>query len=146
MGKQGLLPSPLHGYNTQQLVTAKGQKPVGAGDTRMSEFGYGRERMQKLHIEAILSQNKCGEHEARPGPGTHNISYQWSIPRDDSPSKTTPQYSFSKSRKDSREHFKSQIVKRRNLPGPGSYATPLDVPILQIGSPVGSSRRYHKTG
>ena len=97
--------------------------------------------MQKLHIDAIISKNIRGDSIASPGPGSHNVNYEWQVPRDESPSKTSPQYTFSKSRKDSQEHFNSQVNKRSDQPGPGAYATPLDVPILMQGS-----RRYNKTG
>lgn len=113
-----MLPSPMH-YNNHGLVTAKGKRAVGTSDARMSSFGFGRERMKKLHIDAILYKNIRGTEVAKPGPGSHNISLEWTCPTDTQQAKTTPQFSFSKSRKDSKEHFNSQTNKRRCLPGPG---------------------------
>ena len=107
----------------------------------MSAFGYGRERMKKLHVDAILYKNIRGTDAAKPGPGSHDISLEWTVPTDISISKTTPQYSFSKCRKDSKEHFNMQMNKNSCLPGPGEYATPIDVPILSKGA----NRRYNRT-
>ena len=134
------MPSPQN-YNHHGMATAQGKRPIGHGDARMSSFGFGRDRMQKLHIDAILYENLRGKNETFPGPGSHDISIQWKTPADRSVSKTTPQYSFSKSRKDSKEHFNMQVHKRADDPGPGNYATPLDVPVLQ-----NSNKRYHRTG
>mmetsp|Transcript_19963 Transcript_19963/g.26949 ORF Transcript_19963/g.26949 Transcript_19963/m.26949 type:complete len:85 (+) Transcript_19963:303-557(+) len=84
-----MMPSP-HNYNTVNLVTVKGKGPVGYGDSRMSAFGFGRERMQKLHIDAILYKNIRGDDQTNPGPGTHDVSMAWVTPVDSSLSKTTP--------------------------------------------------------
>ena len=87
--KQGLMPSPQN-YNTCDMVTKNGKRPVGQGDSRMSAFGYGRDRMQRIHIEAILHKNIRGENETNPGPGAHEVFLQWNTPVDRSVSKTTP--------------------------------------------------------
>ena len=49
--KQGILPSP-NDYKLV-LITPKGKGPIGHGERR-SEFGFGRDRVQKLHVDAIL--------------------------------------------------------------------------------------------
>ena len=59
------------------MITVKGKRPTGQGDTRMSAFGFGRDRMQRIHIDAILHKNIRGEDQTNPGPGAHELSLQW---------------------------------------------------------------------
>ena len=102
--------------------------------------------MQKLHVDAILYKGLKGEADANPGPGQHDVSRQWIKPTDTSISKTTPQFSFSKAPKNDQEHFNRQVFKQSDYPGPGSYATPLLVPVLQSTrrtSKTGQSKRFH---
>ena len=56
----------------------------------MIKFGYGRDLVKKLHVDEILYKGLSKEADANPGPGSHNISKEWTIPDNGSLSKTTP--------------------------------------------------------
>ena len=141
-----MMPSPLH-YNNTQMATRVGKKATGQSENRMSKFGYGRDRMQKLHIDAIYDRGFRKEVDSNPGPGQHNLDKKWIVPEDTSKSKTTPQYSFSKAPKGDMNHFNRQVQKWAETPGPGAYSTPIQVEELDLHQPSISHQqsRYSKT-
>jgi len=81
--------------------------------------------MKKLHIDAILdpSATKVANN---PGPGQHELCFNWIQPKDSLLNKTSPQFSFAKSTEDKSGHFGKQLKKASFLPGPGHYSSTFD--------------------
>ena len=81
--------------------------------------------MKKIHIDAILdtSATKVANN---PGPGQHELSYNWVQPRDSQLNKTSPQFSFTRSTTVKDDHFERQLRKASKMPGPGQYSGTFD--------------------
>lgn len=86
--------------------------------------------MQKIHVDSILD-TKALKTVNNPGPGEHNLDYNWSLPKDTLGHKTGPQFSFSKSTTLQRDHFEKQLKKGSSSPAPGQYGGTLDVANFQ---------------
>ena len=112
--KQGMFPSSAE-YSTHGLKTRQGNDfNFEQKQSKGSTFGESRYKLIKLHVDAIM---KSGDVD-KPGPAFYNKSLEWKIPRDNSFSKTTPQYSFGQRN----HHMEKLFIKsQRASPGPGFY-------------------------
>jgi hypothetical protein len=106
--KQGALPSPLD-YNSTMLQTCKGFKSIGLSDAPKTSFGLGRDKVTRMHVDAILYKGLTKDADCNPGPGQHDVNKKWASPKDHSLSKTNPIFSFSKAPKDKGDHFNKQF-------------------------------------
>ncbi len=66
--KQGVLPSP-NDYNSSTLQTCRGNKSISLSYARTSTFGLGRDRVTKVHVDAILYKGLTKDVHCNPGPG-----------------------------------------------------------------------------
>lgn len=117
--KQGALPSSCS-YNSGNLVTNKGGKAFTNQSNGAYSFGVSRKNMKRLYIDEILDPSAV-KAVNNPGPGQHDLSYQWCEPKDSLLNKTSPQFSFAKSTTGKGDHFERQLKKKAAMPGPGHY-------------------------
>ena len=86
--KHGTLPS-AHTYNSAAIATSRGSKSFLHQPNKSYSFGVSRHQMQKIHVDNILDP-KAVKTVNNPGPGEHNLEYDWTLPKNTLINKTGP--------------------------------------------------------
>lgn len=117
--KHGDLPSSLS-YSTGQQPTRKGHRSFLQQPNKSYSFGVSRANMQKIYVDSIL-EKKAVKEISNVGPGAHDLSTSWVMPKDTLRDKTTPQYSFPRATAPGKDFFMRKMGELGQLPGPGQY-------------------------
>ena len=140
--KHGTIPS-AQTHNSNTMATRNGGKSFLCQPNKSYSFGVSRHMMQKNFVDSILD-TKALKTVNNPGPGEHELHYDWKLPSNTVKNKTGPQFSFSKSTMLHKDHFEKQLRKEGASPAPGQYGSRFDALTLQsvTASKRGASVRY----
>lgn len=86
--KQGALPSSAS-YNSAGFATKKGGKSFSGQTNSAYSFGVSRKNMQRVYIDEIIDPSAIKQVNS-VGPGEHELSFEWSVPKDSLLNKTSP--------------------------------------------------------
>ena len=140
--KHGAFPS-AHTYNSPTIATHKGGKSFLGQPNRSYSFGVSRANMKKIHVDSILDPS-ARRVTANPGPGEHELAFEWATPKDSLLNKTSPQFSFAKSTTIKADHFERQLRKAAVMPGPGQYGSRQDS--LDLGTHLSGMSASKRSG